>query len=317
MLERGYYENLLAVNRFNSQLWEIYAKKPVNWIDVEGAGLKRFTDTFIQTELSPGFIAETRFGHYSVNRWGMRDKDYEKLPAPGTFRIAILGASTIAGWGVGDGETFEALVEDRMNRERKGAPFERYEILNFGVPGYQPPQQLPASEKALSFAPGAVIYVATGREASRAADYLAEVVRKKIEIPYPPLKAIVQKAAVDATTDQSAALRRLEPFKDEILAWVYRKIVDDSRSRRATPILVFLPQSQGGNWEEETPAILRIAEASGFAVLNMSDVFKNHDVKSYALAEWDMHPNTFGHQVIAARLFDELAKRPDLIFTKR
>jgi D-alanyl-lipoteichoic acid acyltransferase DltB (MBOAT superfamily) len=317
MLERGYYENLLAVNRFNSQLWEIYAKKPVNWIDVEGAGLKRFTDTFIQTELSPGFVAEMRFGPYSVNRWGMRDKDYEKLPAPGTFRIAILGASTIAGWGVGDGETFEALVEERMNRERKGVPFERYEILNFGVPGYQPPQQLPASEKALSFVPNAVIYVATGRETSRAADYLAEVVGKKIEIPYPALGEIVQKAGVDATMDRTAALRRLEPFKVEILTWVYRKITDESRARGATTILAFLPQSAGGSWEEETPEILRIAEASGFAVLNLSDVFKGHDLKSYALAEWDMHPTAFGHQIIAARLFDELAKRPDLISSKR
>lgn len=317
MLERGYYENLLAVNRFNSQLWEIYAKKPVNWIDVEGTGLKRFTDTFIQTELTPGFVAETRFGPYSVNRWGMRDKDYEKVPPPGTFRIAILGPSTVAGWGVGDGETFEALVEDRLNRERKGAPSERYEILNFGVPGYQPPQQLPAFEKALSFAPNAVLYVATGREASRAADYLVEVVGKKIEIPYPEFREIVRKAGLDSAMDRTTALRSIEPFKAEVLTYIYRRIVDDSRARGATPILAFLPQSQGGSWETETPEILRIAESSGFAVIDLSDVFKGHDVKSYALAEWDLHPNTFGHQLIAARLFEELAKRPDLFSSKR
>ena len=67
----------------------------------------------------------------------------------------------------------------------------------------------------------------------------------------------------------------------------------------------------------DAPAILRIAEASGFTVLNLSGVFKDHDLKSYALAEWDMHPNAFGHQVIAARLFDELIKRHDLIIAKR
>ena len=37
-LERGYYENLLQVDRFNSQLWEVYMKKPANWLDIESGG---------------------------------------------------------------------------------------------------------------------------------------------------------------------------------------------------------------------------------------------------------------------------------------
>jgi D-alanyl-lipoteichoic acid acyltransferase DltB (MBOAT superfamily) len=36
-LEHGYYEQLLQVNRFNSQLWEVYSKRPKSWLDVEGA----------------------------------------------------------------------------------------------------------------------------------------------------------------------------------------------------------------------------------------------------------------------------------------
>ena len=48
----------------------------------------------------------------------MRDQDYERSPPPNTFRIALLGPSNVMGWGVGDGETFEALVEERLNRER-------------------------------------------------------------------------------------------------------------------------------------------------------------------------------------------------------
>ena len=106
------------------------------------------------------------------------------------------------GWGVGDGQTFEALVEARLNQERAGRPFAKYEILNFGVPGYNPPQQLWAFEKALSFSPDAIYYVATGREGSRAARYLVEVVRKRIEIPYPFLREIVAKAEISADLDK-------------------------------------------------------------------------------------------------------------------
>ena len=316
-LERGYYENLLDVNRFNSQLWEVYAKKPVNWLDVEAAGLKRFTNTFIQTELSPGFVAQTRFGPYTVNRWGMRDNDYEKQRPANTFRATMLGPSTVAGWGVGDGETFEALIEDRLNKERAGAPYGKYEILNFGVPGYQPPQSFVAFEKSLAFDPTAVFFVATGREASRSANYLAEVVRKKIEIPYPPLQDIVRRAGVDANMDESVALRHLAPFNSEILTWIYRKIVDESRAKGAVPVLIFLPQSTPGPWQEETPEILRIAESSGFTVIDLGNVFQGHDINSYALAEWDLHPNAFGHRLIAAKLYEELSKKQNIIFRKQ
>ena len=43
--------------------------------------------------------------------------------APGTYRIALLGASTVMGWGVGDDEAFEALVERRLNEAPARAGF--------------------------------------------------------------------------------------------------------------------------------------------------------------------------------------------------
>src|SRR5690606_27809482 len=106
-LERGYYEGLLSVDRFNSQLREVYAKKPSNWMDVENAGVKRYVGGFGQTELIPSFVSTSRYGTISINRFGLRDKDYAETPPPGGFRAVVLGASSVMGWGVGDGETFE------------------------------------------------------------------------------------------------------------------------------------------------------------------------------------------------------------------
>ena len=34
--------------------------------------------------------------------------------------MALLGPSTVMGWGVADGETFEALLEERLNEEAAG-----------------------------------------------------------------------------------------------------------------------------------------------------------------------------------------------------
>jgi D-alanyl-lipoteichoic acid acyltransferase DltB (MBOAT superfamily) len=313
-LERGYYENLLSVDRFNSQLWEVYTRKPANWLDVQGAGLKRFTGGFAQTELIPSFVSRTPYGTISTNRWGMRDKDYERTPPPNTYRVALLGASSVMGWGVGDGETFEWLLEDRLNRERRDTSNTKYEILNFGVPGYQPPQQLVTIEYALSFSPNAVFYIATGQEISRAASYMVEVVQKKIEIPYEPLREIVRQAGLEPSMDTATALKRLDPYDGAILSWTYKRIADQARSRGAVPVFIFLPQVREERGQDETPAILKMADSAGFAVINLAGVFRGQDTTALRLAEWDEHPNRRGHQLIASRLYDELQKMQPNIF---
>jgi D-alanyl-lipoteichoic acid acyltransferase DltB (MBOAT superfamily) len=307
-LERGYYENLLSVDRFNSQLWEVYSKRPANWLDVQGANLKRFTGGFAQNELIPSFVSSTPYGTISTNRWGMRDKDYERTPPPNTFRIAILGASTVMGWGVGDGETFESLLEEQLNREKPSGSYAGYEILNFGVPGHQPPQELVTLDYALSFKPNAVYYVATTREISRAESYLIEIVQKKVPIPYEPLREIIDRAGLDPSMDEATALKRLRPFGDQILSWIYRHMADDARSHGAAPVFVFLPALPEELWQDETAEILRIAGAAGFPVIDLTGVYKGQDVGAISLAEWDHHPNRRGHELIAARLNDSLRK---------
>lgn len=310
-LERGYYENLLSVDRFNSQLWEVYTKKPAHWLG-GGAGLKRFTDDFNQYEMTPSVVLDTNYGLSSVNRWGMRDKDYAHTPPPGTTRMVMLGASTVMGWGVADGETFESLTEDRLNRENNSG--RKYEILNFGVQGYQPLQQLLYADKALEFKPHVLVYIATGREISRATWYLVEVIQKDVAIPFAPLREIASRAGITREMDETTAIKKIKPFGNEILSWTYRYIAERTRAAGAIPVLVFLPQVREGIWQEETPDILRIAKESGFTLIDLADVYKSRDIAAIRLAEWDDHPNKYGHELIASRLYDELDAKRELLF---
>ncbi|MBX3669631.1 MAG: hypothetical protein KF778_14620 [Rhodocyclaceae bacterium] len=316
-LERGYYENLLSVDRFNSQLWEVYTKKPANWLDVENAGLKRFAGGFAQVDLIPAFVSETRYGQLSINRFGMRDQNYSETPAAGTWRAALLGSSSLMGWGVGDGETFEALIESRLNAERAGGEIAHHELLNMGVPGYKPPQQLVSMERALRFTPQAVIYVATGREPSQAVSYLAEVMHKGIAIPYAPLRDIVDRAGVHAGMDEAMALKLLMPYRREVLRYVYGHIADQARAAGSVPVWVFLPQVRAGNWVEETPEALETARAAGYVVIDLSRVYEATDIQDIRLAEWDDHPNARGHQLVARRLYEALIDHAAQVFPHR
>jgi hypothetical protein len=156
--------------------------------------------------------------------------------------------------------------------------------------------------------------VATGRELSRATSYLVEVVRKKIEIPYRPLRDIVARAGLDASMDETTSLRRLEPFSIDILLATYKQIVEQTRAHGAVPVFVFLPQVREGSWQEETPETVRLARSAGFVIIDMSDVYKGQDIATIRLAEWDDHPNRRGHELIASRLYDELQKKRETIF---
>ncbi|MEW5979027.1 MAG: hypothetical protein AB1898_24800 [Acidobacteriota bacterium] len=313
-LERGYYEQLLQVDRFNSQLWEVYKNKPLNWLDVQGAGLERFTGDFNQKELIPAFTATTSYGTVRTNRWGMRDKDYQKSLPPNTFRVALLGASSVMGWGVQDHETFEWLLEEHLNDNDFSGEQLHYEILNFAVPGYQPLQQLLTLDRAITFQPNAVFYVATGREADRSIEYIAEVTRKKISIPYDYLNNIVRQAGITEKSSETDALKRLAPFRNDLLSWLYRHIVSTCLEQRVVPVWIFLPMTLENPWQDDTPALFHAAEEAGFVTINLIDVFKHQDVKALRIAEWDTHPNARAHQLIATALYEAIKLQRSAIF---
>jgi hypothetical protein len=204
-------------------------------------------------------------------------------------------------------------VEQRLNKEWASAPYARYELLNMGVPGYDPPQQLVMADKAFTYSPNALYYVATGRESLRAARYLAEAVLKGIEIPHDELRQIVQQAEVNAQMDKAEAIKRMTPFGNQIVAHVYRQIAGESRQRGIVPVWIFLPQSPEGDWQTVTEETRDSAHNAGFEVLDLTGVFQEHKPDTVRLAAWDAHPNVLGHQLIANRLFTELsARRVDL-----
>jgi hypothetical protein len=311
LLERGYYEDLTRVNRFNSELWQLYMSRPVfHWLDVLGSGLGRMRADFLQQELVPGFKAETPYGLIQTNRFGMRDKDYELVPPPGAYRITALGASVIMGWGVEDEDSLVTLTEQGLNDAFAGGAITSVEVLNLAVPGYFPPQQAMALDKALEFTPDAVFFMASGRELSRSISFIADLLAKGVEIPYPELKAIIARAGLEGKVDATTAVRRLTPHREEILTWLYELVVQKSRERGALAVWIFVPQSREGAWVEETDLAERIATTSGFATVNLGQIFAKTPIEQIRLAEWDEHPNKLGHRMLADALLKDLT-RPD------
>jgi len=314
LLQRGYYEDLVGVNRFNSQLWEIYTKRPSNWVSIRDTAAVRLTNDDLILELAASTTIDFNGTRLTTNRWGMRDKDYEKIPPPNTYRIALTGPSFVMGYGVNDGEDFDSLLEERLNRENSGTPYAEYEILNFAVPGYSAIQNLMVLEqKALDFQPNAVFYMAHQREEEAVVKYMADRLSVGANLRYPDLMDLAHQAGAEPEATKVETERLLQPVGTKLLSWTYRRIVEVSRAHGILPVWIFMPTLENPLRQEEIDHLKRIAEESGFIVVDLSDAYDNQDLASLVIAYWDKHPNAKGHSLIAEDLYRKLHEKDDEI----
>ena len=107
----------------------------------------------------------------------------------------------------------------------------------------------------------------------------------------------------------------LLPYKDELLAGTYRAIVSICHDHDIVPVLVFLPLTYERLKDTDIAADRAAAEAAGFAVFSLMDIYDGYKPEKLRVTAWDDHPNAFAHKLIADRLDamikNELLKRPN------
>jgi hypothetical protein len=309
LMVRGYYEELTNVNRFNTQLWEVYTKAPAKRQTLWDAGALRRTNDFLGIEPIPLKKIVHHKKPFSINSLGLRDQEYDREKPVNTYRIVLLGKSSSMGWGVADGENYESVMENRLNRERCNRGPYRYEVINFSVGGYNQLRQIYLLEKkAMSFHPDAVFLVGDDQDSELATYYLAMCVKKGIEFPYDFLQEIVDRAGVDEGMSQEAIKKRLNPFSEELISRAYREIAEECRSRGILPVFIFLPPVRANFDPDRSDPHCRLAEENGFKVIDLTGIYDAYDVSSLWVMESDQHPNAIAHRLIADRIFEKFCE---------
>ncbi len=101
---------------------------------------ERLPDSPRRWRLRPGARGVVGGEPLVVNSLGMRDREYAPEKPPGVARIALLGDSYAFGNAVPAAATFAKVLERAANARRPEGI--RFEVLNFGVKGYDTTQEL-------------------------------------------------------------------------------------------------------------------------------------------------------------------------------
>jgi D-alanyl-lipoteichoic acid acyltransferase DltB (MBOAT superfamily) len=315
--QRGYYENLLDVGRFNRELQRVYEKTPQGFArSLPNLGLSRRTNDEQDFELVPGRSGRFVGAMVYTNRWGMRDRDYTLEHPVGTYRIALLGPSTAMGAGVEAEQSFETLLENRLNHDAAtGQP--RVEILNFGVAGYSPLHALYQLErKVFAFAPDMAMFVGHDSDVSETSRWWGRMVRNGVLPKTPFNDDLLQRSGLKPDAGPNETRRRLRPFEDELLEWTYRRFVEECRQRGITPVFAYLQKVTDPADPEGARARARVlghAAAAGFTILDASTVFHHRGGEQLWIGEHDVHPNAIGNRMLADRLYDLLKQQRDAL----
>lgn len=311
--QRGYYENLLDVGKFNSELRQSYEQMPADFVrSLSRLGLSRSTGDEQDYELVP--LKEGRFlgAMVRTNRWGFRDKDYSRERPAGTYRMALLGPSTAMASGVGAEQSFEAVLEDRLNREETNGTVARYEVLNFGVAAYSPLHVLyQLQRKVFSFEPNAVLYLGHASDIDRTSTQWTRMIRRRIVPSDPYLEELVRRTGIRENTGTTEARRRMKPYVSELQEWVYRTIVTQSHQRNVEPIFVYLETVTEPTepWRaEQRTEVLRLARKAGFRIVDLTGVYAPYKPSDLWVMENDGHANALGNRLIGNRLYDLLRR---------
>jgi hypothetical protein len=321
---RGYYEQLDGRNQLVAHN-ATDADGRATWQKLNDLGVIRERQDELLRDLAPSRHFVWNGKQFSTNAFGMRDREYSLEKPAGTLRIALLGPSHVMGNGVADDETFDHVLEQRLNAGGAG----NVEVLNFAVEGYSVPQEVAMFEaRARSFDPDIVVLTVfhpcttmteqfllrtvfsaipigdtpTRQILERAG--LVDVDRGQVPLPYASVRSLAKGAGVDVRMPQGEAEWRVRQVSAAVTARAIQHFAEVVRASGATPAVLVLNGVVDGG-PTDVPYLKELTAAS-LPVLDLSHVYPVNQYASLRVAPWDDHPNAAAHALIATEIQQQL-----------
>ena len=308
---RGYYEDL-DVGRADKWQWQHKQGTPEGWADGKKNFYRQRSD-FLLAEIVPSTSTVMGGAPIKSNRLGMRDREYAEVKPANTYRVVLLGASHDMGTGVNDNETYENLVEDRLNEKTPDPRYAHYEILNMSVGGSDILQRLlRLQQQGFRFEPDAVILSVAAYDQQFIIEHLRKILTTGIDLPpeYGEIfQRIVRQAHVNGKMPDAMIERRLRQYVGEINEWAFNRFATECKRRGIRPVVIYRPAPIDFEGLEVAShsEIIRLAAAVGLEVIDLSNAFDTvADRDTLIVAKWEHHTTALGHRLLANKLHEGL-----------
>jgi len=103
-----------------------------------------------------------------------------------------------------------------------------------------------------------------------------------------------------------------------MVAYCYQQIVQQCLANDALPVLVFLPMPANLPLERrQITELLQIASNSGFATVDLSEIFSRYRPEDLMLHDKGYHSNAKAQSLVAAALYERLTTDPHIQLAAR
>lgn len=301
----------------------------VGTVQINRATVRRADNPRLRFELRPGSVVMAEV-EYRVNAEGLRGGETSIGKPAGVRRVVVLGDSIAFGYWVASEDGFPHQLEAMLNLA--GAPEDRIEVLNFGVPGYNLDQEIEVLRtKVFAFSPDVVVlafclndleglfsyeYGLVQDRSSRSRSLIGRwregfldrsLLLSWIEYRFSELEARRRFARAsnplegvrytNAVGQQKAALAsKLNVFRSVLAA-------------RAVPGVVVVFPVLGGPFDhyphrELHRAVVESAESAGLVAVDLLDCYSAYGFREIRVDA--IHPSPLGHRVAAHATRDAL-----------
>jgi lysophospholipase L1-like esterase len=269
----------------------------------------------------------TKVGRHpvTINSHGTRGEEFPAEKPAGTFRVLCVGDSRTFGWGLGDRDTYPAMLQDSL-RALVGKA-RRVEVINAGVNGWSWSQVFCyLRDIGLSYVPDVIVvadaYSYTSFTEDRSPEFVGKMKRRvwvknllrrsavyHYFIEYRFREAYFRLGELVFPADRAAPD---PPTTDDPDAVYYEKYINKVceliHDARIPAILLHLPTE--GEDATSRPASWRIkreaAASYGMAFVDVTDPFLSSPTELF-LHRDPLHQNATGNRLVAGRLFQRLA----------
>jgi lysophospholipase L1-like esterase len=244
--------------------------------------------------LKPNLDVLFKLAPLQTNDAGLHDVDYSRQKSNDVFRIVVVGDSFTMPAGVALEDAWHSRIEAALNAERDGT---RYEVINFGVAGYDLRQYAAVMETvAAEYAPDLVLLGFCAENDHQVGENPAAMIAKTTQKRLLPESYLFKLLSQLNYASHASMSKRPTLQEEAYIAEQFGRIAAATTAPVLVAYLANLPRDGAG-------AIGELAITAGFGFVDASQAFADKRLATYSIFHpVDSHPNAAANRIFSAEI---------------